>query len=500
MVVNAAGSVLSAAATLTVYVPPSISSQPSSATVLQNGTAVFSVGVSSSGTAPFSYQWSVNGTIVTEGPNVSGATSNVLTLNNVQAGQAGNVFVVVTNLGGSVTSTIRTLTVNVPAAITVPPSSLTVTQWQTATFSVEAVGTPTLNYQWYLNGVSLGNNYKTATISGPVNTNSAGSYTVVVNNSYGYATSAPVTLTVLVPAQISSQPTNQAVTLGQSATFSVIGFGDAPLKYQWSFNGADVVGATNPSLVLNNLQTNQAGNYAVRITNNWGSVTSTNATLVVYVPPSIVTQPISQALIQGQTVSFSVQPDGSAPFTYQWYLNGASLGSGARSATYTKSNIGTSEAGNYTVTVTGPGGSVTSAVASLIVYVPPSISSQPSSVTALQGGTATFSVGMSSSGSVPFSYQWSVNGVIVTRWAEYFGIDEQYSDLKQCAARAGRQRVRGGDQQRRERGQFHKNAHSECARDDHHGADESGLDAGTAGRVFRSRHRNAQPGLPMVFQ
>src|SRR5207249_5466869 len=132
-------------------------------------------------------------------------------------------------------------------------------------------GTPTLSYQWYFNGVkvSSGGTSPALAVSG-VGTNNAGNYTVVVNNTYGSATSAVATLTVRVPAQIAVQPVNQAVVLGQTASFSVAAFGDAPLSYQWNFNGAALSGATNATLALTNVQTNQAGNYTVLVANSWG--------------------------------------------------------------------------------------------------------------------------------------------------------------------------------------------------------------------------------------
>ena len=55
-----------------------------------------------------------------------------------------------------------------------------------------------------------------------------------------------------------------------------------PFSYQWNFNGTNIDGATNVSLVLANVQTNQAGSYSVTITNTFGGLTSSNAVLSVY--------------------------------------------------------------------------------------------------------------------------------------------------------------------------------------------------------------------------
>ena len=80
---------------------------------------------------------------------------------------------------------------------------------------------------------------------------------------------------------ITSQPTNQTVTVGGTSTFSITASGAAPLSYQWNFNGTNLSGATNTSLTLTNVQWNQAGNYAVLVTNLYGSILSSNAVLTV---------------------------------------------------------------------------------------------------------------------------------------------------------------------------------------------------------------------------
>jgi plastocyanin len=78
-----------------------------------------------------------------------------------------------------------------------------------------------------------------------------------------------------------AQPGSQTVQVGQNVTFSVTATGTSPLSYQWRFNGANIPNATATSLVLNNVQTNNAGNYSVIVSNPLGMATSTDATLTV---------------------------------------------------------------------------------------------------------------------------------------------------------------------------------------------------------------------------
>jgi hypothetical protein len=94
------------------------------------------------------------------------------------------------------------------------------------------------------------------------------------------------------PPVIAGQPANQTVNVGSTATFSVTATGTAPISYQWTLAATNLPGATSPNLVLNNVQLNQAGTYAVIVTNAYGSAVSSNAILAVNVggtctpPPS----------------------------------------------------------------------------------------------------------------------------------------------------------------------------------------------------------------------
>ena len=191
---NPVGVVSSRFATLVVTgAPPVITLQPTDQTVMVGETVVFSV--TASGTAPLHYQWYYNTNTV-----LAGQTNSTLILNNVQTNQSGKYSVTVTNLYGATTSVFATLLVtNFTSApvITVQPVSQSVAVGQTAVFSVTAVGTQPLRYQWYFNTntpLAWGTN-ATLTITN-VQLSHAGKYSVTVSNIYGVTTSAFATLTV----------------------------------------------------------------------------------------------------------------------------------------------------------------------------------------------------------------------------------------------------------------------------------------------------------------
>src|SRR5262249_3317548 len=78
-----------------------------------------------------------------------------------------------------------------------------------------------------------------------------------------------------------TQPANQTVRVGGTATFSVTAGGTQPLGYQWRFGATSLSGATASSLILSNVQSSDAGTYSVVVSNAFGTATSSNATLTV---------------------------------------------------------------------------------------------------------------------------------------------------------------------------------------------------------------------------
>jgi hypothetical protein len=235
----------------------------------------------------------------------------------------------------------------------------------------------------------------------------AGNYTVAVKNSLGTVTSSPATLTVDAAPVITTQPASLTVVAGGSATFSVVATGNPAPSYQWNFAGAAITGATSASLTLSGVQLSQAGSYTVTISNSLGSVTSKAAVLTVDAAPVITTQPVSQTVVSGANVTFSITTTGYPAPTYQWYLNGAAI-TGATKATYTITGAKAANAGTYTVKASNSQGSATSNAATLVVNVPPAITTQPASQSVSAGVTVTFSV--VATGTPVLDYQWTFDG------------------------------------------------------------------------------------------
>ena len=107
----------------------------------------------------------------------------------------------------------------------------------------------------------------------------AGTYTVVVTNAAGSATSGNAVLTVYVPPAITTQPVGQTLAAGSSVTFSVTATGNPAPTYQWRRNGVNISGATASSYTKSNIQSADVGLYSVVVSNLAGTVASSEASL-----------------------------------------------------------------------------------------------------------------------------------------------------------------------------------------------------------------------------
>jgi hypothetical protein len=169
------------------------------------------------------------------------------------------------------------------ATIVTQPMSVSTFAGAAASFIVGATGTAPLGYQWFFKDEPLpGQKGNTLSLS-QVSASDAGEYQVIITNTFGAATSAPVTLVVEAPTSptIVLQPYGDTVAVGASYVFTVAAVGTPPLSYQWFFNGGLLAGATNRQYTLPSVQTISAGAYAVKVWNAGETVWSLPARLVV---------------------------------------------------------------------------------------------------------------------------------------------------------------------------------------------------------------------------
>jgi hypothetical protein len=258
-----------------------------------------------------------------------------------------------------------------PPILTEQPTSQTVNMGSAVSFHTTALGLSPLAYQWRYDEVGVPDATNSLLSLDAVTASQAGSYDVVVTNALGSVTSQVAVLTVIDAApQVTLQPLDQTVFTGSNVTFTVLASGSRPLFWQWLFDGAVIQDATNASLTLPGLATDQAGTYSVTVSNALGSVTSQPARLTVLSgPPLITLQPLGQAVFAGSNVTFTVAASGSLPLFCQWQLDGTPI-AGATDPSLKLTAVTTNQAGVYSVILSNALGNATSAEALLVVRVP----------------------------------------------------------------------------------------------------------------------------------
>jgi len=392
---NSCNTVQSNMISLTVKESPSISSQPSDATVCTGSSVQFNV--SATGTQPMTYQWyDVNGAI-------SGATSSNYLISQSSTSDAGTYYAIVTNSCSDATTNNATLTVNSPVSISTQPSGSTVCETSAASMSVTVSGTTPITYQWFVDGNTISGATNNAYSITNTTLANAADYFVTAANSCNSVQSNTINLSVEQAPSISSQPADATVCTGSSVQFNISATGTAPMTYQWYDANGAITGATSLNYLISQTSTSDAGAYYSIVTNSCGNATTNNATLTVNSPVSISTQPSSSTICETSAASMSVTVSGTTPINYQWFVDGDTI-SGATNDAYSITNATTADADDYYVIAANSCNSIQSNTVNLTVDVAPSISSQPASVTSCSGSSAQFYT--TASGTSPFTYQW----------------------------------------------------------------------------------------------
>jgi hypothetical protein len=372
--------------------PPVITAQPQSQTNNAGTTATFSVAVSSV-TQP-AYQWKFNG------GNVSGATSTSYSITNVQASNAGSYSVAITNLVGYAISSNAILTVLVPPTITNQPLNRTVAAGSTAIFTVGATGTQPLSYGWRFNGVSIPGATGSSLTLTNVQSANAGSYTTLVTNSAGSATSQPGVLTIFCGYSSSltgsnvgispdpQEPTNCGIPPCHPfwVNYTAQASGQLTISTRGTTFNAVLAVYTGPSILnLTPVACSQGHGAVTGETVSFSALSGTTYHVVVdglscasgsftesyslAVSPAFTNSPLSQSVAPGGAVTLTGYSAGIS-LTYQWRFNGADL-TGKTNTSLTLMNFQAGNEGTYTiVAMDGCGASAESAPAALYLNNP----------------------------------------------------------------------------------------------------------------------------------
>jgi uncharacterized Zn-binding protein involved in type VI secretion len=313
--------------------PPTFLVQPVSHDAESGSTVTFTPMVT--GGIGLTYRWRFNGVPLVDGGDISGATNMILRITNMSSNRAGTYSLLVTNLGGTATSsnTVLAFTPVLPLAdaldttgftwVTSSPGWIgqpitkhdlvdaarnqTVTDNHAAIMQTTITGPGTINFWWKSSSETNGdalivsvNNVEQARISGEVNWEQRSFFIGAGNQTvkFTYQKNASAksgqdrgwvdefSFTPQFPS-IVAHPSAQNVEVNTRVTFTGAAIGTPPLTYAWLFNGGvitngpGVTGANTTTLVLSNSQVAHAGTYALVVSNGSGFDTSAGALLTV---------------------------------------------------------------------------------------------------------------------------------------------------------------------------------------------------------------------------
>ena len=170
-----------------------------------------------------------------------------------------------------------------PPIITMQPANEVLGPGGMATFSVGCAGTAPFTYSWLRNATPIaGANAASYSTNNVQTSDSESQFSCVVSNALGSAVSSNAILTVTSQPVITMQPINQTVFPGRTAVFSVSAGGAEPFAYTWMRNAVPVAGANAATYTTNNTQISDSGSqFSCLVSNAFGSVVSSNATLTV---------------------------------------------------------------------------------------------------------------------------------------------------------------------------------------------------------------------------
>lgn len=283
----------------------------------------------------YSYQWLKNGVNLTDGGNISGAQSEVLTISPVSGTDVGNYAAIVSGDFGSVLTAAHPLIGSlVLPQINTQPSPGTVCVNSTLVLNVAAVN-GTLGYQWRKNGVSLTNGGRvsgatsaTLTIT-PAILADTDNYDVLVTNNCGTTPSNSVAVSIQMGPIIENEPEDTAGCAGDPVILSVSASVVPPVTYQWRKGGLNLSntspysGVNTPTLTINPASEFDNDNYDCVITDACNLTVSAEATVTVSSsPPILGFGPDPVDTCAGQYVSLAAMAFSSPSPSYQWRKDG----------------------------------------------------------------------------------------------------------------------------------------------------------------------------------
>ncbi|HWD19224.1 MAG TPA: LamG-like jellyroll fold domain-containing protein [Verrucomicrobiae bacterium] len=168
---------------------------------------------------------------------------------------------------------------------------------------------------------------------------------------------------------ILEQPAPVVADFNGPAGFVVQAGGDN-LAYQWAFGATNLTDATNATFNIANTTSNNIGLYTVKVSNQFGSVTSAPIQLSLVFTPVILTTPQDLTIAPSDPATFTVSARGGQPLSYQWLVD-SNIIVGATNASFSLAAADVTNSGFYQVSISNQFSVVVSHPAELTVYAGP---------------------------------------------------------------------------------------------------------------------------------
>ncbi len=405
-----AGNVQTNTAKVTVKPPPNVTISPTQARMTLGQQLTFNSSVAG-GFTPYTCQWYLNGTAI------PGCNDSSWVFTPAQTGHFTVYLNATDNQNNHAQSNIvNDIIVSSQLLVSITPAASNMTVGGSLQInSTVAGGFIPYAYQWYLNNSAISYATSPTCMFTP---NSIGTYNINLNVTDVFnnkTQSNTANITVYSQPTVTITPTSVNMTIGGTQKFnSTVTGGLVPYTYQWYYaNGTSIAGATASNIAY---KANFTGTYSIylNVTDSLNNrIQSNSATLNVNSQPTATITPVAVNMTVGALQTFnSTVSGGTPPYSYQWYVNGSQV-SGATGGTwiYNATSAGTylvflRITDNYNITAQSNNATVK-------VETPMNVTVIPGQVKMYVAQSLTFNSSISG-GTLPFSYQWYLNGTTVT--------------------------------------------------------------------------------------
>jgi hypothetical protein len=428
-----------------LIIPTSVVIDPSGDSILQGGNQVFMAQVLNQFDVPYSNQdviWSLAaGTANSVSPDTSVAEGYVRIADDQRVG---TLYLTATSVAKSeIYETIEILVVSAPHfPVITGPNYLTLienySETYTEEFTISGYPLPTVKQDNTHGGSIVWNDaYNRIDITEGL---AVGIYQIILTADNGILPNAAHTFILTVseapaPAEITEHPSDQSVTEGETATFTVVATGYPTPSFRWQIYTSDgwdeLYDETSATLTLLAVDLTQDGTqYRVLVWNDKDDVLVSDVAVLTVnealFAPEITEHPSNQSVTEGETAVFVVEAIGTPVISFQWQIstdggnNWRNIEPHETDAALTLTDVRLSDNGNrYRVVVANNEGTVYSDYALLSVYAAPAapeFTLHPINADVVMGETATFTV--AASGNPAPTIHWQVSTDDGTTWAD----------------------------------------------------------------------------------